>query len=82
MKTKIYKAQIIAPFGSFIIAVDSTEHDARTDIITAALTEFNCPVGMIRIKGITSSNRHLINNMFPIDKAQVNNQIWGWIRKI
>ena len=81
MNTRIYRAQVLAPFGLFTIAVDSTEYDARVDLMTAAITEFSCSAGMVSIKNVSRSNRRIIANMHPITKAQSNGQTWAWINR-
>lgn len=79
MNTKIFKATVTSAFGEFLFAVDSTEFDAKSDILTAALSEFNCPAGMIRVKDIAKSNRRIVKNMCPVKNAQVNGKQWAWV---
>ncbi len=44
-KLSIYKAQISSPFGVFLFAVESTEFDARGDLLTAVVSDMNCHAG-------------------------------------
>lgn len=81
MKTTIYKAQISTPFGELTFAVDSTEFDAKTDLLSAAIAEINCPPGMLRVKDISKSNRRILVNMTPVKKARSNDDYWAWVQK-
>ncbi len=83
MKTAIYKAQIDTPFGTFLIAVDSTKDYARSDIYNAAYSEFPAPNGMLRIKhNITKSNKRILSKMYPIKNARKNDTFWAWVKKL
>lgn len=83
MKTAIFKVQLDTPFGLFTIAVDSTEHDARSDIYSAAYSEFPAPNGMLRIQGdVKKSNPRILGNMTPIKCAKnYRSGQWGWAKK-
>lgn len=79
----IYKAKVSAPFGLFLIAVNSIEMDARGDIMTAALSEFNCPAGMLRVKAVSKSNRRILRRMVASKHCQTSDKgCWAWIKRI
>ena len=77
-RTAIYRANVQSPQGHFTFAVDSTETDARLDIITAAQAEFRCHVGMLRVDEPVKSNRRLIASMWPVRKCQLSGNRWAW----
>ena len=82
MKTGIYKAQISSPFGIWLFAVESTEFDARGDLLTAVVSAMNCHFGLIRIKKIHRSNRRIIAAMTPVKKAQYYGKHWAWMKRL
>ena len=78
MKTAIYTAEVISPFGSFIFAVDSTEYDAKSDVRTAAGGELRVHQGLLTVKNLKKSNRTVLKKMWPARGCQE----WAWLRRI
>lgn len=78
MKTAIYRSNVKTPLGTFIFAVDSTAVDARTDTITAAIAEFGCHTGLIRVDEPQRSNHRILSDMWPVKRCQTNGTTWAW----
>ena len=76
MKTAIYKAEISTPYGRFIVAVDTIESGAKSDIISAFISDSKCHVGQIRVGEIKKSSRKLV-----ADKQLVKGTNWAWIMR-
>ena len=77
MKTAIYKAVASTPFGDYMIAVDSIEHYAKSEIRNAASKLCHCHVAMITVADVTKSNRKLLSSMTPALKTD-----WIWAKKL
>lgn len=75
-KTAIYKATVKSQFGDFVFAVDSTEYDAKYDIMTVAMKEFAVPAAMLKVGDVTKSTRKLVANMHQIKLTD-----WAWVQK-
>lgn len=77
----IYRSNVKTPIGQFVVAVDTTLQDARADTISAAVIEFRCPAGMLRVDEPRRSNRRIVANMWPIKACQSNGQQWAWLTR-
>lgn len=77
----IYRSNVKTPIGQFIVAVDTTPQDARVDTITAAVAEFRCNAGLLRVDEPQRSNRRITANMWPIKACQSGGQQWAWIMR-
>lgn len=75
----IYRSNVRTPLGKFTFAVDSQlAGEARHDIITAAVTEFKCAPGLLRVDQPVRSNRRIIARMWPVKHCQSAGQTWAW----
>lgn len=83
MTTSIFKANVSTPYGLFLVAVDSTEYNAKSDIIAAVQSDLPSHIGHIRVDKVKKSNRRIISGMDKLSKCH-NYQVgqWAWIRKI
>ncbi len=55
----IYRSNVRTPLGQFIFAVDTTANDAKSDTMTAAIAEFGCAAGLLRVDEPQRSNRRI-----------------------
>ena len=76
-KLNIYKATVKTAFGSFVVAVESTVNDARSDIFTASLTAFHCSAGMLKVGDVHKNGQ--IFDFAPVKGCTVNGKHWAWI---
>ena len=77
----IYRSSVSTPTGKFVIAVDTTAQDARTDTVTAAVSEFRCHAGLLRVDEPRRSNRRVVANMWPVKACRSNGETWAWITR-
>jgi len=75
----IYRSNVKTPIGQFVIAVDTTPQDARTDTVTAAVAEFRCHAGLLRVDEPQRSNRRIVADMWPVKACQSGGETWAWI---
>jgi hypothetical protein len=75
----IYRSNVKTPVGQFILAVDTTASDARADTITAAVAEFRCHAGQLRVDEPQRSNRRIVADMWPVKACQSGGEQWAWI---
>jgi hypothetical protein len=73
--TTILKSIAVTPFGKFNVAVDSTLHDAKYDIITILSRELKCSPCLVKVTDVKKSNRRITKSMSQIYE-------WAWINRI
>lgn len=81
----IYKAQVDTPYGLFLVAVKSTEYDARQDILFAARSELPSHYVMTKIKSgseVQKSNTRILKKMCAIKNCVSNGEFWGYIKRL
>ena len=77
----IYRSNVKTPIGQFVVAVDTTAQDARTDTISAAVAEFRCHAGLLRVDEPRRSNRRVVAGMWPIRACRSNGEQWAWFAR-
>lgn len=82
MKTSIFKATVNTPYGLFMVAVDSTAHDAKSDIKSAILSDLPSHVGQVQVSEVKKSSRRIIATMDELKRCNSSNGQWGWIKKL
>jgi len=83
MIEKIYKAEVNAPTGIFLVAVLETEDFARETIQCLIQSDMNLAWGSFRVSEPQKSTRKLLASMQPVKHAH-DSKIgqWGWIKKL
>ena len=82
MKTNLFTAIVKTPYGLYSVACETMEGDARRDIYTAAVSEFRCHIGLLRVEAISQSTRHCLRKMQPIKNCVSSGKQWGWVQKL
>jgi len=75
----IYKAKVKWALGTTEIAVLSNEHDARSDLYSAAEVETKSKVATLRLLDVRRSNRRGIADWKPISRCISRGEQWGWV---